>query len=191
MIVTHAFEEEERLVKPNVIQGQQQEKAMRYALTIITATLIACGTAGAQEITKPAEFAKMAAISNMFEIKSSELALKQSSDEATKKFAEHMIADHTKAGQEMMPAAKADKVSVPEKLDKIHQAKLDALKAADKSTFDKMYRAEQLKAHESAVGLFSEYAKNGEKGELKSFAAKTLPTLEEHLAEVQKMKVAL
>ncbi len=54
-----------------------------------------------------------------------------------------------------------------------------------------MYRAEQLKVHESAVALFSEYAKNGEKGELKSFAAKTLPTLEEHLAEVQKMKVAL
>jgi len=164
---------------------------MKYALTIIAATLIGCGIAGAQEVTKAAEFAKMAAASNMFEIKSSELALTQSSDEATKKFAEHMIADHTKAGQEMMPAAKADKVEVPEKLDPEHQAKLDALKAADKSAFDKMYRAEQLKAHETAVALFSAYAKNGEKGELKTFAAKTLPTLEEHLAEVQKMKVSL
>ncbi len=68
---------------------------------------------------------------------------------------------------------------------------MDALKAADKSAFDAMYRAEQLKAHETAVALFSDYAKNGEKGELKTFAAKTLPTLEQHLAEVQKMKVAL
>ncbi|MBZ9605836.1 DUF4142 domain-containing protein [Phyllobacterium sp. KW56] len=110
---------------------------------------------------------------------------------ATKKFAEDMIADHTKAGQEMMPAAKADKVKVPEKLDQKHQARLDALKAADKSAFDAMYRAEQLKAHETAAALFSDYAKNGEKGGLKTFAAKTLPTLEQHLAEVQKMKVAL
>jgi putative membrane protein len=164
---------------------------MRYALTLIAATIIACGIAGAQEITKPAEFAKIAAISNMFEIQSSELALKQSSDEATKKFAEHMIADHTKAGQAMMAAAKADKVNVPEDLDKEHQAILDALKAADKSAFDKMYRAEQLKAHETAVALFSGYATNGEKGELKIFAGKTLPTLKEHLAEVQKMKVTL
>jgi putative membrane protein len=164
---------------------------MKHVLTVIATTLIACGVAGAQEVTKPAEFAKMAAVSNMFEIKSSQLALTRSSDEATKKFAEHMIADHTKAGQEMMPAAKADKVKVPEKLDQKHQARLDALKAADKSAFDAMYRAEQLKAHETAVALFSDYAKNGEKGGLKTFAAKTLPTLEQHLAEVQKMKVAL
>ena len=62
-----------------------------------------------------------------------------------------MVADHTKAGQEMMPAAKADKVKVPEKLDQKHQARLEALKAADKSAFDAMYRAEQLKAHETAA----------------------------------------
>lgn len=74
-----------------------------------------------------------------------------------------MIADHTRTGQEMMPAAEADSVSVPEKLEKKHQAKLEALKAADKSVFDNMYRAKQLKAHESAVALFSEYAKTAKR----------------------------
>lgn len=86
-----------------------------------------------------------------------------------------------------MPAAKADKVEVPTKLDAEHQAKLDALKAADKSSFDKMYKAEQLKAHEAAVALFSVYAANGEAGELKKFATQTLPTLTEHLTAVKTM----
>jgi putative membrane protein len=86
-----------------------------------------------------------------------------------------MIADHTRTGQEMMPAAEADSVSVPEKLEKKHQAKLEALKAADKSVFDNMYRAKQLKAHESAVALFSEYAKTA-KRRIEDPRCQTLPT---------------
>jgi predicted outer membrane protein len=51
--------------------------------------------------TKPAEFARMAAVVNMFEIKSSEPALEAASKDSTKEFAQHMIADHTKAGEEI------------------------------------------------------------------------------------------
>jgi Domain of unknown function (DUF4142) len=43
--------------------------------------------------------------------------------------------------------SKADKVKVPADLDKEHQAKLNALKAAGKSAFDKMYMADQLTVH--------------------------------------------
>jgi putative membrane protein len=163
------------------------EEPMKHLLIIASAGLLLTTSAFAAEVTKPAEFAKMAAVSNMFEIQSSEWALKQSEDAGVKKFAEHMIADHSKAGEEMMPAAKAEKVEVPTELDTEHKAKLDALKAADKSSFDKMYKAEQLKAHETAVALFSVYSANGEPGELKTFATKTLPTLTEHLADVKKM----
>jgi putative membrane protein len=41
---------------------------------------------------------------------------------------------------------------------------------------------EQLKAHEDTVAKFKEYAANGPTPEIKSFAAKTLPTLEHHLS---------
>ena len=44
-----------------------------------------------------------------------------------------MIADRTKAGEAMMPTAKADKVNIPADLGKDHQAKLNAPKAAGKS----------------------------------------------------------
>jgi len=160
---------------------------MKYTFALVTAGVLFATAAFAAEVTKPAEFAKMAAVSNMFEVQSSELAVKQSDDAAVKKFAEHMITDHMKAGEEMKPAAAADKVEVPTELDAEHQAKLDALRAVDKNSFDKMYKAEQLKAHETAVTLFSVYSANGEAGELKTFATKTLPTLTEHLAEVKKM----
>jgi len=38
-----------------------------------------------------------------------------------------------------------------------------------------------VKDHEEAVSLFDEEAKTGKDPELKAFAAKTLPTLKDHL----------
>jgi putative membrane protein len=114
--------------------------------------------------------------------------MKQSSDKSTKAFAQRMIADHTKTGKAIVPAAKAEKVKLPEALDEEHQAQLDALKAADKASFDRMCIADRLKAHETAVALFSGSSINGEKGELKTFATKALPTLKEHLSEVENLK---
>lgn len=178
----------ERSLAATVSSSHTLEETMKHLLILTAAAnLLLTTSVFAAEITKPAEFAKMATVSNMFEIQSSELALKQSDNAAVKKFAEHMISDHSKAGEKMMPAAKADKVEVPTKLDAEHQAKLDALKAADKSSFDKIYKSEQLKAHEAAVALFSVYAANGEAGELKKFATQTLPTLTEHLTAVKTM----
>jgi putative membrane protein len=112
----------------------------------------------------------MAAVANIFEIKASELALEAASKDSTNEFAQHMIADHTEAGEEIVPAAKAEKVTLPTSLDKEHQAKRNALKSADKADFDKKYLAEQLKAHETAVALFSVYSSSGQKGDLKTFA---------------------
>jgi putative membrane protein len=178
---------------------QELEVAMKpHALALVTAGLMICTVAAAQNsttttttgksrVTKPAEFAKMAAVANMFEIKSSELALEAANKDSTKEFAQHMIADHTKAGEDIVPAAKAEKVQLPTSLDKEHQAKLNELKSADQADFDKKYLAEQLKAHETAVALFSVYSSSGQKGELKTFAAKTLPTLNQHLADVKKL----
>ncbi len=46
--------------------------------------------------------------------------------------------------------------------------------------FDKEYMRTQLKAHEQAIALFNRETNSGNDSELKAFAAKTLPTLQEH-----------
>jgi putative membrane protein len=45
----------------------------------------------------------------------------------------------------------------------------------------------QVQAHEEAVALFAEYAKTGDNSDLKSWAARTLPHLREHLAMAKKL----
>ena len=138
-------------------------------------------------VTEPQAFVDMATVSNMFEIESSKVALDKATAPDTKTFAQHMIDDHTKAGDDMKKAADADGMKLPASLDAKHQATVDRLSGLSGETFDADFLAEQVAAHEEAVALFTNYAANGAPGALKDFASKTLPTLEGHLEEVKKI----
>jgi predicted outer membrane protein len=155
-----------------------------------TASANTTATTEAQDsasVTEPQAFVDMATASNMFEIESSKVALDKATAPEIKTFAQHMIDDHTKAGEEMKKAADADGVKQPAALDAKHQAKLDRLSGLSGETFDSDFLAEQVAAHEEAVALFTNYAANGAPGAVKDFASKTLPTLEGHLEEVKKI----
>lgn len=142
----------------------------------------------AMTVTDPQQFADKATISNMFEIESSKVALEMATGDDAKAFAQHMIDDHTKAGEEMKAAAEAQgDINLPAALDAEHQGKVDQLKGLSGEQFDSEYLSMQLAAHENAVALFDDYSKNGAEGELKAFAQKTLPTLQAHLADVQQI----
>lgn len=138
-------------------------------------------------VTDPAEFASMAAVSNMFEIESSNLALDKASSDEVKAFAEQMIADHTKAGEEMATAAGEEGVVPASQMDQRHQQILNDLNALDGEDFDAAYIRAQVQAHDEAVAMFEGYAADGAEGPLKEFAAATLPTLQQHQSHAHEM----
>lgn len=129
------------------------------------------------------DFVTEAAISDMFEIESSKLAQQKATDEATKQFAEKMIADHTKTSTDLkgMVSGGQVKATLPSAMDSSHKKKLDKLNGLSGDKFTKQYHSMQVSAHKSAVGLFGRYSKGGKNAELKSWAANTLPTLKDHL----------
>jgi putative membrane protein len=136
------------------------------------------------------DFVKKAAISDMFEIQSSQLALTKQPDADTKPFAEKMVSDHRKTSTELKALVDSGKVkaNLPAALDPEHQKILDELKAKDGKDFDRQYDQIQIKAHRDAVSLFDTYSKSGENPELKRWAATTLPHLKEHLTMAEKLK---
>jgi putative membrane protein len=127
-----------------------------------------------------ADFVKQVAISDMFEIESSKLA-QQRADASSKTFAEKMIKDHTGTSTELKGLATKAKLEVPTALDSSHQEKLDKLKGLQGADFDKEYDSNQQSAHKDAVDLFDRYAKGGDNKEIKAFASKHLPHLQQHL----------
>ncbi len=133
-----------------------------------------------------ADFVKEAAISDMFEIQSSQMAL-QKGDDAAKTFANQMIADHQKTTEELKSLVQSANAGVtpPTTLDSTHQQMLDRLTRLSGEGFTRKYDQDQVSAHKSAVSLFRRYAKGGDNAQLKDWAAKTLPTLEHHLQMAQ------
>jgi len=161
------------------LPGYAQDAAKPVAPPVASAVM---------NITDPQQFTDMAAVSNMFEIESSKLALEKATGQPVKDFAQHMIDDHTKAAEAMKQAVDTQGgVTLPNALDQKHQAMLDQLKAASGTDFDGQYLRIQLSAHQEAVGLFEGFSDSGQAGALKDFATKTLPTLQQHLQMVSAM----
>jgi putative membrane protein len=135
-----------------------------------------------------ADFVKTATISGMFEIQSSELALRKKVS-ADREFARRMIKDHGRAGAQLKALVHHDHVNVqlPTKLDAEHQKMLDQLRGESGSQFQKDYAQMQQQGHQEAVALFQGYSQSGDNSALKQWAAKTLPTLQEHLSMAGKL----
>lgn len=128
------------------------------------------------------DFVTEAAISDMFEIDSSQAAQTKAQNANVKTFAGKMVEDHTKTSSDLKALVSGGKVQaqMPAAMDDAHKKKLDKLNSLNGKDFDKQYASDQKSAHKDAVSLFRRYAKGGDNADLKAFAAKYLPTLKEH-----------
>jgi putative membrane protein len=99
-----------------------------------------------------------------------------------------MIKDHTETSNELKALVSGGKVqaTAPSGIDKAHTDKLDKLaKQSDGKGFTKEYNEMQVSAHKDAVSMFERYGKEGDNADLKAFANRHLPHLQEHLKMAQ------
>lgn len=108
-------------------------------------------------------------------------------EEEVKAFAEQMVTDHTKAAQDLTPAAEQEGLTPPAELDAKHQEMLDGVAAAEGEAFDAAYVKAQVSAHDEAVALFEGYSTGGPDGALKDFATATLPVLQQHQQHIKEL----
>jgi putative membrane protein len=173
-----------------------REKFMKPTLSLASICVVLASVAFAQ--TPPSssgtpsaqDFVNKVAISDMFEIQSSQVALSKQPDGDTKPFAEKMVQDHQKTSTELKALVEVSmvKLTLPASMDPEHQKMLNELTLKNGKDFDQSYDQIQVKAHRDAVALFEAYSEGGDNPELKSWAAKTLPDLKEHLAMADKLK---
>jgi putative membrane protein len=145
-------------------------------------------TMQSSQMTAPM-FVQMIAMSDMFEIQSSQAALKNSKDAEVQKFAQTMIDHHTKMSAELKAAVQAGNVSaqIPTSLSGEKAQTLQQLSSLSGETFDAMYWKAQVQGHQEALQLAQSYAKNGDNAALRQHAEKGVPIIEQHLKMAQKM----
>lgn len=135
----------------------------------------------AGKVTESTDFVTRVAYSDIFEIRSSELALEKSQTPEIRSFAEQMIADHKASTEALKTAAAADGIPVepPPEVDADGAEMMDSLRGAADG-FDAVYQRMQIEKHDEAIALFDSFARGGETPALKTFAAGMLPKLLHH-----------
>jgi putative membrane protein len=141
----------------------------------------------ARGVDSDAEFVKMAASDGMAEVELGKHASAHAESSDVRAFGKRMVEDHTKAGQELEAVAKSQGLTVPKQMMDDHRKTVSDLSAKSGKEFDEDYIDDMVEDHQHAVDAFRAQAEQGETA-VDRFAAKTLPTLEAHLAQAKALK---
>ena len=144
--------------------------------------------AGAGGVSVPAAdkaFAMKAAVGGMAEVELGKLAQQKGASDQVKQFGSRMVDDHSKANDELKQVASSKGIALPSELDAKHKAKLTKMQKLSGAQFDRAYMDDMVADHKQDVADFKKESTSGKDSDLKSFAGKTLPTLEDHLKMAQ------
>lgn len=151
----------------------------------------ATGTAAKGARSADHAFVTKAAMGGMAEVELGNLAQQKAASDQVKQFAARMVQDHGKANDELKQVASSKGIQLPTSLDKKHQGDLDRLGKMSGAQFDRAYMSHMVDDHKRDVADYKKVAGSGQDADIKGYAAKTLPTLEEHLQLAQKTNDAL
>ena len=137
--------------------------------------------AGTAMMPKAAQdFVQHAAQDGAAEIALGKMALAQAANSDVKQFGQRMIDDHSKANQELASLASTKGITAPTEPNAKQKETIDRLSKLSGAQFDRAYMQAMVNDHDHAVATFKTFSEHGDDADLKQFAAKTLPTLQEH-----------
>ena len=130
-----------------------------------------------------------AARAGVYEVQAGQLAAGKATNPKVREFAEKMVAEHSKANDELKAIAGNKGITLPDAPDAKHKKQLGTLqKLTAGSRFDEEYVTRSgVIDHQDAVRLFKKGTKDVRDADIKAFAQKTLPTVEEHLSMAKKL----
>jgi putative membrane protein len=147
----------------------------------------AAGSVSADDKT----FVMKAAQSGMTEVQLGQLAADKGNSPDVKAFGFQMVTDHGKANDELKTIATSKGITVSDKLDSKHQAKVDKMTKLSGASFDKAYVTAMVAGHKEADTLFTKEASSGEDADIKAFAAKADETVKMHLKMIEDIQTKL
>ena len=133
------------------------------------------------------DFLMDAAMGGLMEVQLGRWAAQKGTSDAVKEFGRRMVDDHSKANTELMSLASSKGITLPTALDEKHQKNVSKLTRLSGAEFDRTYIKMMVSDHNKDVSEFEKQSTRGTDPDIKAFAAKTLPTLQEHLQMIRAM----
>ena len=127
------------------------------------------------------EFILEAAQGGMGEVELGKVAAQQGGTAEVKQFGQRMVDDHSKGDDELKAIAQQRGITLPSSLDSKDQALVNRLSKLQGTSFDRSYIRNMVSDHKQDVAAFRRESTSGKDPEVKAWATKMLPMLEEHL----------
>jgi len=133
------------------------------------------------ELVVDKNFFEEAMQGSIVEIELGNLAIKNAKNKVVKEFGERMVTDHTKIYQELKTYFASKNQEVIDSLLPENNEKYQSLLILKGDMFDAAYLNMVVESHQDAIQLYTNMADRGFDTVVKTWARKTLITLEDHL----------
>ena len=161
------------------------------------------------ERSDPREFISKMAIAGMAEVQLGKIASERGQDPDVKAFGQMMVADHTKANEELKQVASKAGVQLPAQLDDQHRELADRLMKLHGEEFDREYMKAMVDGHEevidsllqqvgwigtstqtgsSAPAAVGTSGSDADETGLRQWAIKTLPVVQQQLQRAREIR---
>ena len=144
------------------------------------------GTSG-QVTAADKAFVLEAAQGGIMEVELGKIASEKGVSADVKQFGQRMVTDHSKANEQLMTLAKQKNITIPEHAGDKHKAEIDRFSKLSGQAFDRAYMQHMVKDHQKDVKAFHQQATGGKDPQIQEFAKTTLPTLQDHLEEAERI----
>jgi len=161
-------------------------KKMLLASALVA--LVPMGAFAAQLSAQDRTFIEHAAAGGLAELQEGQLAQSKAQAAPVKQFGQRMVQDHTPNNQELMTLARQKGVTPPAALDSTHAQEVASLQKNTGAAFDRDYVRHEVTDHQEMASLLQQEIQSGSDPDVKAFAQKTLPVVQEHLRMAQQLQ---
>ena len=153
------------------------------AAGLLLGAAVGVAPAAAQQtmsLATDSSFIQTAGSAGLLQVKLGKLVEEKGSSAAVLEFGKRMVADYSKANEELAAAAKQAAFPAPVLL-RQDQRTADRFARMGRGSFEKNYMAEMVKRHGEEVRLFQQESESGRVQSLKELASRMLPQLQQRL----------
>lgn len=137
------------------------------------------------------EFLRFAVAANLAEVELGQVAAERAASAQVREFGRRMVQDHDSAGRQAKAIADRRQIPVATALDGEHAALKRKLLSLTGPAFDRTFMDAIVDDHRNAAAAFRDEAEHGQDGDIKGYAAKTLPTIDAHRKMAEQIDTTL
>lgn len=188
MLIACGVERDDTTGQPETdTTGSAPDQSVQQSGTASATTTGVTGGAVSAMAPDDKELVTKAGMAGLYEVQAGNLALQKAASADVKAFAQRMVTDHGKGNAELAQLATIKGLALPTELQGEHEQALQHLAMLSGAEFDKAYMQHMVGDHRKDVAEIEKASTSAGDADLRAWAAKTLPILQQHLQQAQQI----